>query len=104
MGGKRGLPTKRNKHESTTFASILQRLPKVSEKGKVAFEKVDTETADVLESTDDTSSEIDDMECIACFEEKAELVFPRCGHLAYCKACGIKARDKQKSISSRCGS
>lgn len=107
--GKRGFQSKRNKHRPTSFAAMLQLLPKVGEKGKVAFEKVtqsgaaDTGTEAGPEFGDYSSSNNDDMECIACFEEKAELVFPKCGHLAYCIACGAKARERQNCTSSRSG-
>ena len=30
-------------------------------------------------------------ECVCCFERPADVVFTKCGHLAYCKSCRNKA-------------
>merc|ERR1712216_848929 len=81
-------------------SSVPQSFVEVRESGHAQLEPEAPQASDDV-APEPVSAEGALLECVCCFEEPAEFVFVKCGHLTYCQRCRDRALQLATSTRMR---
>ena len=96
--------TKENEKDSTAWKNILQENDKGKHKNNIDGETLNESEGNVERHDEAPEHEIEeDGKCIICFENEAETLLEKCGHIVVCEKCSDELnRSKNSEMRDKC--